>query len=159
MYQWLLVYWCIYASLGLNELKMCYWMTDQNIEILYHQTCPIFAGYELSKVEGKTGSPEKPLSDLGLLSYRSYWSQTVLDILMNLQPNEAGERPMITIKWVQIIEDNSWESGSSISDAHPLPWILMVERFLKIGNQSSKRLLKWESIMVQCSVIASIITH
>ncbi|XP_034954268.1 histone acetyltransferase KAT5 isoform X1 [Zootoca vivipara] len=58
--------------------------------------------YELSKVEGKTGTPEKPLSDLGLLSYRSYWSQTILEILMNLK-SETGERPQITINEISEI--------------------------------------------------------
>ena len=51
--------------------------------------------YELSKREGKLGSPEKPLSDLGLLGYRAYWQETVVGILM-----EGGGRNEISIEEV-----------------------------------------------------------
>ncbi|XP_037647810.1 histone acetyltransferase KAT7-like isoform X7 [Sebastes umbrosus] len=46
--------------------------------------------YLLSKVEEKVGSPERPLSDLGLISYRSYWKEVLLRYLNKFQGKEIS---------------------------------------------------------------------
>ncbi|TIB15554.1 hypothetical protein E3P92_01602 [Wallemia ichthyophaga] len=46
--------------------------------------------YELTKREGKLGSPEKPLSDLGLLGYRAYWGETILGLLMTMGDDDIS---------------------------------------------------------------------
>lgn len=50
----------------------------------------VLLGYLLSKVEEKVGSPERPLSDLGLISYRSYWKEVLLRYMYNFQGKEIS---------------------------------------------------------------------
>ncbi|PJF18804.1 Histone acetyltransferase [Paramicrosporidium saccamoebae] len=71
--------------------------------------------YELTKREGKVGSPEKPLSDLGLLSYRSYWSETLVSLFM-LELEKQGPNVSDDARFSISIEQLSKATGFTCED-------------------------------------------
>jgi histone acetyltransferase HTATIP len=111
--------------------------------------------YELSKFEGKTGSPEKPLSDLGLLSYRSYWTHAILAILLQFMKSnkndDSDQQPAITIN--EICEQTSIKKEDVISTLQKLnlinyykgQYILTLNKWSgRVGKKSSARGAEWK---------------
>eukprot|EP01119_Soliformovum_irregulare_P014686 TRINITY_DN4031_c0_g1_i1.p1 TRINITY_DN4031_c0_g1~~TRINITY_DN4031_c0_g1_i1.p1 ORF type:complete len:413 (+),score=92.44 TRINITY_DN4031_c0_g1_i1:42-1241(+) len=101
--------------------------------------------YELSKKEGKVGSPEKPLSDLGLLSFRSYWTQVLLEILRkhrgNLSIRDISEmssiKPEDIISTLQSLNLIKYWKGQHIISVTPK----IIEEHLKnAGKQDSVKI-------------------
>lgn len=51
-------------------------------------------------MEGKIGSPEKPLSDLGLISYRSYWKDVLLAYLCSRSGTTLSVKDISQVSWL-----------------------------------------------------------
>lgn len=62
--------------------------------------------YALSVRERRVGAPEKPLSDLGHIAYRSYWSATLLAALKALPPDTSSTTVMDLSKATSIMADD-----------------------------------------------------
>ncbi|CAN8098436.1 unnamed protein product [Discula destructiva] len=56
--------------------------------------------YLLTRVEGKCGSPEKPLSDMGLVSYRNYWRLVMCRYLISFVPEGRHDKKGLSIKQI-----------------------------------------------------------
>ncbi|PHT64768.1 Histone acetyltransferase KAT8 [Capsicum annuum] len=95
--------------------------------------------YELSKKEDKVGTPERQLSDLGMLSYRGYWIHVLLDFEVyeggcdDFLVNDASYMVNLIAKLSHpyLLEyKDAWVDKVSY---HPVLWLL--------GSESAKRSL------------------
>ena len=77
----------------INDMHKFFEINFAEVLIKFH-----FIGYLLTKRENKTGSPEKPLSDLGLLSYRYYWRNVLFEVLSDSPEALSIEGIMIIIQ-------------------------------------------------------------
>lgn len=81
----------------------------------------ISLSYELSKREEKVGSPEKPLSDLGKVSYRSYWTYVLLHLLAKYNPAApAAGNPTGKAKKVQAVGKKTCKPTRDVAEASNL---------------------------------------
>lgn len=69
--------------------------------------------YLLTKVEEKTGSPEKPLSDMGLVSYRNYWRLELCRYFLDYTDGERCKQDGLSIK--KISDDTGMTADDVVS--------------------------------------------
>lgn len=74
--------------------------------------------YELNKRSGTLGTPERPLSDLGLATYRKYWGEKLIGILYELTKKgaTAKRRARQTGESVPSISDLATTTGFMTED-------------------------------------------
>lgn len=70
--------------------------------------------YLLTRVEGKCGSPEKPLSDMGLVSYRNYWRLVMCRYLIQQVSEDRHEKRGLSVKQ---ISDNTGMTADDVISA------------------------------------------
>ncbi|GLI59568.1 hypothetical protein VaNZ11_001474 [Volvox africanus] len=98
----------------------------------------ISMSYELSKLEGKVGTPERPLSDLGRVSYHGYWTRELLAILRatecSISIKELSEETAIKIddiiNTLQTLGLIQYQKGQHVICA--APWL--IEKHLKAAG-------------------------
>ncbi|PSS03464.1 hypothetical protein BD289DRAFT_421345 [Coniella lustricola] len=104
--------------------------------------------YLLTRVEGKCGSPEKPLSDMGLVSYRNYWRLIMCRYLLGHVSEDRYEKKGLSIR--QISDDTGMTADDVISALEGLRCLVrdpqtQLYAFRVDINFCKEYVAKWES--------------
>lgn len=104
--------------------------------------------YLLTRVEGKCGSPEKPLSDMGLVSYRNYWRLVMCRYLIQQVSKDRHEKRGLSIK--QISDDTGMTADDVISALEGLRCLVRDPQTqmyaFRVDTEFCKQYIaKWES--------------
>ena len=107
--------------------------------------------YLLTKLESKMGSPEKPLSFSGCISYRSYWKSKLAFILLEymeqnkpiLLPNIASELGMVIDDVVFTLYHNNMLKPSGELTVNK-EWLQQIVDKSNRRRQINREFLQWE---------------
>ena len=137
--------------------------------------------YALSRIEGRPGSPEKPLSDLGRIGYESYWARELVGLLHKhgaeieqISIDELSRQTGIlqtdvkdTLERLNVIRYEQGEHILHISDALIQKYLAPVRYFLALffayfvltslgcfyRGKSTRREFMWDSVRKICFII------
>ena len=85
--------------------------------------------YLLSKEECLTGTPEKPLSELGKISYLSYWKYKIYTVINELSKNNNELNDFFNKNVQCSIEDISAKTAINVNDiASTMQWAQMFHK-------------------------------
>lgn len=105
----------------------------------------------LSRVEGHPGSPEKPLSDLGKVSYLAYWKSVIIEYLHKFQDSRITIKGMAFFFCILFVNFNTLKLVFLIKNknlsavCHFSPYCCKLSSFLT----SSKMLYPFHPELVQ----------
>jgi len=79
--------------------------------------------YELSRRAGRVGTPERPLSDLGLRSYLTYWVATLVRFLRRLLSVLPPDYLQVTTdQWAPDMSQLQWREDNMVRRKRPKGW-------------------------------------
>ncbi|KAG5361714.1 Histone acetyltransferase KAT7 [Yarrowia sp. C11] len=97
--------------------------------------------YLLSRVEGRPGTPEKPLSDLGLLSYRKYWRLMICRFFFNAREKMEDKKATPNFSIMDITKSTGMTPDDVISALESLEFLV---RNPETGKYAIR--LNWDAI-------------